>query len=112
MKIYALVDAETFYIVHLAIDFELEFFEFDSVERERNITMDNLFTSQEAAEYLLKKHKLTIVDTSRVNKACIPPYLKQPRELYSSSFDCQKEVISFIMFQSLERSLYDVNPSS
>ncbi|CAB3228076.1 unnamed protein product [Arctia plantaginis] len=103
IKIYALVDAKTFYIVHLEIycgkqpdnsPFALSNKPIDLVNRmvncvsgsSRNITMDNFFTSHETANNLLQKHKLTIVGNLRANKACIPLCFKQSREEYASRF--------------------------
>lgn len=115
IKIYALVDAKTFYTMNLEIyrgrqpdnsSFAFSNKPFDLVDRmvncvtgsSRNITMDNFFTSHEVAESLLLKHKLTVVGTLRANKACIPPCFKLPRQVHSSMFGFQKNstLVSYI----------------
>lgn len=58
----------------------------------RNITMDNYFTSKELAENLLGKG-LTIVGTLRKNKACIPEFLPNRKRAVSSTiFGFQKNI--------------------
>lgn len=59
----------------------------------RNITMDNYFTSKDLAESLLAKG-LTIVGTIRKNKACIPPEFlpNRRREVSSTIFGFQKNI--------------------
>ncbi|XP_045508885.1 piggyBac transposable element-derived protein 4-like [Colias croceus] len=115
LKIYALVDAKTFYTMNLEIycgkqpdnsPYTMSNKPFDVVDRlvrcvsgsGRNITMDNFFMSYETAENLLKNHKLTAVGTLRSNKTCLPLQFKARREEKSSVFGFQKDItiVSYI----------------
>ncbi|CAG9577485.1 unnamed protein product [Danaus chrysippus] len=115
LKIYALVDAKTFYTMNLEIycgkqpdnsPYTVSNKPFDVVDRlvrcvsgsGRNITMDNFFMSYETAENLLKNHKLTAVGTLRSHKTCIPLQFKARREEKSSVFGFQKDItiVSYI----------------
>lgn len=59
----------------------------------RNVTMDNYFTSKELAESLLT-NGLTLVGTLRKNKACIPPEFQpnKNRETRTTLFGFQKNI--------------------
>lgn len=109
LKIYALVDAKTFYTMHLEIycgkqpddsPYAMSNKPFHVVDRlvkcvsgtGRNITMDNFFMSYETTEHLLKNHKLTAVGTLRSNKTCLPLQFKARREEKSSVFGFQKDI--------------------
>lgn len=109
IKMYALVDSKTFYTLNLEIycgkqpensPYEVSNKPFDVVKRltspvsgsSKNITMDNFFTSLEAARYLLDNDKLTLVGTLRANKTCIPQIFKERREEHTSLFGFQKDV--------------------
>lgn len=63
----------------------------------RNVTMDNWFSSSDLAEKLLQKN-LTMVGTLRKNKSDIPPeFLKKKKNVPSSdfAFDENKTLVSF-----------------
>lgn len=65
----------------------------------RNVTMDNWFTSVSLARELLKDHKLTIVGTIRKNKPEIPEQLKtKNREVYSSLFAFGKDQNTLVSY--------------
>lgn len=114
IKIFALVDARTYYSLNLEIyageqpegPYKFSNKPHDVVDRlvkpisgsGRNITMDNWFTSYPTFEHLLKNHKLTAVGTMKSNKACIPEKFKKNREVYSSLFGFQKKItlVSYI----------------
>lgn len=64
----------------------------------RNVTMDNWFTSVPLAKELLQEpYKLTILGTIRSNNREIPPQLLQPRPTGSSMlcFDGKSTLVSF-----------------
>lgn len=85
IKIYAIVDAKTFYILKLEVyagkqptgPFQLSNKSFDVVDRLvqpvtmtcRNLSFDNWFTGYPLMIHLLKEHKLTSVGTVRKNKS-------------------------------------------
>lgn len=115
IKIFALVDAKTFYSLNLEIyageqpegPYKVSNKPHDVVDRlvapvsqsGRNITMDNWFTSYPTYEHLLNHHKLTAVGTMKSNKACIPEKFKAGnREQNSSLFGFQKNMtlVSYI----------------
>ncbi|GBP83378.1 PiggyBac transposable element-derived protein 4 [Eumeta japonica] len=115
LKLYALVDAKTFYTMNLEIycgkqpdssPYAVSNKPFNVVDRlvrcvsgsGRNITMDNFFMSFETVENLLQNHKLTAVGTLRSNKACLPTLFKARREEKSSMFGFQKDItiVSYI----------------
>lgn len=66
----------------------------------RNITMDNWFSSVPLADLLLKDQKLTMVETMRANKREIPPSVlpNRKKNILSSQFlfDKEKTLVSFI----------------
>ena len=109
IKIFALVDARTFYTYNMEIyagqqpegPFKVDNSPSAIVKRlctplfgsARNVTMDNWYTSYPLAKELLSK-KLTIVGTLKKNKAMIPvEFLEaKTREVFSSIFGFQKDV--------------------
>lgn len=108
IKIFALVDAKTFYSLNLEIylgeqpegPYKVSNKPHDVVDRlvapvsrsGRNITMDNWFTSFPTYEHLLNHHKLTAVGTMKSNKTCIPEKFKINSTMYSSHFGFQKNM--------------------
>lgn len=100
IKIFALVDSEVLYILNLEIycgkqpdgPYNVSNSPLDLVQRmitpvsgsNRNLMIDNWFSSYDLALNLLKKHKITVVGTLRKNKREIPPNFmntkKNPRE--------------------------------
>lgn len=115
IKIFALVDARTFYSLNLEVyageqpegRYKVSNKPHDVVDRlvapvsqsGRNITMDNWFTSYATYEHLLNHHELTAVGTMKSNKACIPEKFKASnRELNSSLFGFQRNMtlVSYI----------------
>lgn len=109
IKIFALVDASTYYSLNLEIyagdqpqgDYKVSNKPHDVVDRlvtpisrsGRNVTMDNWFTSHPTYEYLLNHHKLTAVGTMKSNKTCIPEKFKaRKREENSSMFGFQQDL--------------------
>lgn len=109
IKIQALVDAKSYYILNLEVYagkqpagmYSLSNSAFDVVERliqpisksNRNLTFDNWFTSHELMMHLLTEHRLTSVGTVRKNKRCIPPaFLKTGKQPGSSMFGFQKDI--------------------
>ncbi|XP_026469438.1 piggyBac transposable element-derived protein 4-like [Ctenocephalides felis] len=116
IKIFALVDASTYYVTNLEIysgkqpsgPYSLSNKPFDVVNRvvlpvsksHRNITFDNWFTSYELVSHLLTEHKLTAVGTLRKNKRQIPPQFITTRGKCpgSSTFGHQKDItlVSYI----------------
>lgn len=106
IKIFALVDAKTYYSLNLEIylgeqpqgPYKVSNKPHDVVDRlvtpisqsGRNITMDNWFTSYQTFHHLLNHHKLTAVGTMKRNKTCIPEKFRSGnREEYSSLFGFQ-----------------------
>lgn len=110
IKVQALVDARTYYLVNMEVyvgvqpegPFRVSNSPKDIVDRlvapvsgtKRNITCDNWYTSVPLFESLLQKHKLTAVGTIRKNKADIPAKLLETRnkEVFSSQFAFQKDL--------------------
>lgn len=109
LKIYALVDAKTFYTMYLEIycgkqpddsTYAMSNKPCHVVDRlvkrvsgtGRNITMDIFFMSYETTEHLLKNQKLTAVGTLRSTKTCLPLQFKARREEKSSVFGFQKDI--------------------
>lgn len=109
IKILALVDAKTFYVLNLEVYagkqpsglYQVSNSAFDVVERliqmvsrsHRNITFDNWFTSYELMLHLLNQHQLTSTGTLRKNKRQIPEcFTKTNREPGSSLFGFQKDI--------------------
>nr|CAH7754571.1 unnamed protein product [Callosobruchus chinensis] len=111
IKIFALVDARTYYVLNLEVyvgaqpdgPFSVSNKPFDVVLRlikpisgtGRNVTFDNWFTSYELLLHLLKYHNLTAVGTLRKNKTQIPPnFLKtRGREELSSTLGFQENIM-------------------
>lgn len=109
IKVFALVDARTFYTWNMEIYAGLQPQGPNCVKNTpdeivkrlcqklfgsgRNVTMDNWYTSYSLAKDLLKK-KLTIVGTIRKNKRELPAEFVtgKNREVYSSIFGFQKDV--------------------
>lgn len=89
----------------------------------RNVTLDNWFTSYDAANTLLKEYNLTLVGTVRKNKPQIPPSFlpKSNREQYSSLFGFQEDftLVSYvpkknkcvILLSSMHHD-YEIDPST
>jgi hypothetical protein len=116
IKIYALVDAKSFYTSNLEVytgkqppgQFNIESSANALVKRlsqnilntGRNITMDNFFTSIPLADQLLIEHKTTIVGTLRKNKKEIPPdFLSNNNRSKPSSlfgFGDKKVLLSYV----------------
>lgn len=109
IKIIAIVDAKTYYILKLEVytgkqpsgPFAISNKAFDVVERivapisgtNRNVTFDNWFTSYPLMMHLLHQHKLTAVGTVRKNKTQVPEVFKKTgRKVFSSQFGFQKDV--------------------
>lgn len=63
----------------------------------RNVTMDNWFTSIPTANRMLQSHKLTILGTVRKNKREIPPNFitKKPVGTSKFAFDGSKTLVSY-----------------
>lgn len=115
IKIFALVDARTFYTSSMEIyagvqpegQFKVSNRPEDIVKRlmkplfksGRNLTTDNWYTSYPLAKYLLKE-KITLVGTVRKDKREIPTNFKIPkrRPLHTSLFGFQKDatLVSYI----------------
>lgn len=116
LKIYALVDARTYYLVNMEVyvgtqpegPFRVSNKPEDLVLRlidpvsgtNRNITFDNFFTSYSLMNKLLKDHKLTSVGTVRKNKREIPTALLNvgQRDVNNSLFAFQENftAVSYI----------------
>ncbi|XP_053964402.1 piggyBac transposable element-derived protein 4-like [Anastrepha ludens] len=110
LKIYALVDAKSFYVINLEIypgkqptgPYALSNKAYDVVDRlvapisktNRNVTFDNWFTSYPLMLHLLKEHRLTSTGTVRKNKPDIPSQMLQTRnrEIPSTVFGFQKDI--------------------
>ena len=103
LKVFALVDSESFYVYNLEIyagqqpdgPFNISNASSDVVLRlikpisksGRNITMDNWFSSIPLAKKLLKEHNLTSVATLRKSKMEIPPiFISKGTDVHSSQF--------------------------
>lgn len=115
LKIYALVDSKLFYTMKLEVYLGKQPegpYKFDNsnlslvcrlVEpirgSNRNITMDNFFTSVELADKLLMDYKLTIIGTLRKNKPHIPRELltvKRPQQTSMFAFQENCTMVSYI----------------
>lgn len=116
LKVHALVDARTHYLVNMEVyvgkqpdgPFNVSNSPKDIVDRlvtpvsktNRNITLDNWYTSYELFEKLRSDHKLTAVGTIRKNKRQIPEaFLKvKDREINSSMFGFQENftLVSYV----------------
>uniref|UniRef100_A0A286Y2W0 PiggyBac transposable element-derived protein domain-containing protein n=1 Tax=Cavia porcellus TaxID=10141 RepID=A0A286Y2W0_CAVPO len=110
IKIYALVDAKTYYTFNLEIypgtqpagPYSYSNKPNDVVNRlvapisqtDRNVTFNNWFTSFQLMLHLLTEHKLTSVGIIHRSKAEIPNEMLQfqNRELYSTIFGFQKDI--------------------
>ena len=110
VKVQALVDARSYYVLNLEVyagkqpegPYSVSNSPIDIVERliqpisgsNRNVTFDNWYTSYELMIKLLKEHKLTSVGTLRKNKRCIPAQFLtvQNREQKTSLFGYQKDI--------------------
>lgn len=118
IKVHALVDARTYYVVNMEVyvglqpegPFRVSNSPKDIVDRlvvpvtgtKRNITFDNWYTSFDLLVKLRETHKLTAVGTMRKNKADIPPEflnVKQ-RQLYSSLFGFHQEGYTLVSYVS------------
>lgn len=116
LKIHALVDARTHYLLNMEVyvgnqpegPFIVSNKPIDIVDRlvapvsktNRNITMDNWYTSYELFKKLRQDHKLTAVGTIRKNKRQIPnSFLNvKNREINSSLFGFQEDytLVSYV----------------
>ena len=110
LKVFALVDARTFYVLNLEVylgkqpdgPFQTNNSASEIVKRMcipiynsgRNVTMDNWFTSYGVVKEMLERHRITIVGTIRKNKREIPAELTQAkgRPVRSSVFAFQQNV--------------------
>ncbi|XP_072395021.1 uncharacterized protein [Diabrotica undecimpunctata] len=110
VKVQALVDARSYYVLNLQVyagkqpegPYSVSNSPIDIVERliqpisgsNRNVTFDNWYTSYELMIKLLNEHKLTSVGTLRKNKRCIPAQFLtvQNREQMTSLFGFQKDI--------------------
>ncbi|XP_021114632.1 piggyBac transposable element-derived protein 4-like [Heterocephalus glaber] len=110
IKIYALVDAKTFYTMNLEIYpgtqppglYSCSNKPYDVVSRlvapisksNRNVTFDSWFTSYSLMLHLLKEHQLTSTGIIHKNQAEIPEKMLQihNREMYSTIFGFQKDI--------------------
>lgn len=108
IKIFALVDARTFYTCKLEVytgtqpqgPYHVNNSSVEVVKRltenlnsGRNVTVDNWYTSYELAKYLLQKN-ITLVGTIRKNKREIPKEFvnNKNRKVHSSLFAFQKDM--------------------
>lgn len=116
LKIFALVDARTYYVTNLEIyagvqpdgPYKISTKTDDVVERMcepiyntgRNITMDNWFTGYEIMKKMLTDYRLTIVGTLRKNKRVLPREFinSRNREVGSTIFGFQRDttILSYI----------------
>ncbi|XP_026323950.1 piggyBac transposable element-derived protein 4-like [Hyposmocoma kahamanoa] len=109
LKIFALVDAKSFYVLNLEVyagkqplgPYAVSNTAFDVVERliqpvsrsHRNVTFDNWFTSYTLMLHLLNEHRLTSTGTVRKNKRQIPDsFTRTGREPATSLFGFQKDI--------------------
>lgn len=106
IKLYALVDAKMFYCGNMEVyigkqhpgPYKLDTSNAALLPRicnpisgtNRNVTMDNFFTSKLVAEILLNDHKLTIIGTMRKNKPEIPTEFHHKRPKNTSMFAFQQ----------------------
>ena len=111
IKIFNLSDSRTFYTIELEVyvgtqpagPFSIDNKPSSVVKRlivpiaysNRNVTIDNWFSSVKLAEELLYEYKLTIVATIRKNKREIPPSFvnSKKRQLNSSIFGFKKDTV-------------------
>ncbi|KAJ8965808.1 hypothetical protein NQ317_000436 [Molorchus minor] len=115
IKIYALVDAKLFYVIKLEVylgkqpqgPFAVDNTNLALVCRlcepvrgsNRNITMDNFFTSKAVADTLLRDYHLTIIGTMRKNKPQIPSELimiRRPEKSSMFTFDETSTLVSYV----------------
>lgn len=109
LKILALVDAKSFYVLNLEVYagkqppglYGISNKPFDVVERliqpvsgsHRNVTFDNWFTGYDLMLHLLKEHRLTSVGTVRKNKKQIPEsFTRTGKQPNTSFFGFQKDI--------------------
>jgi len=116
IKVFSLVDAKMSYTYNLEVyagkqppgSFDISNKPEDVVKRlcepvfgtNRNITLDNWFTSYNLVQTMLLSHKLTIVGTIRKNKRELPTSFVTPKNkpVYSSIFGFQENctIVSYI----------------
>nr|CAI5837678.1 unnamed protein product [Callosobruchus analis] len=119
IRIFALVDARTFYSVNLDVylgeqpigPFRVNNKVPNVVKRmtepingsSRNVTMDNWFTPFSVIEDLFTNHRLTVVGTVKKNKRELPTELtdRKSRPVYSSIFAYQQNMtlVSYVPIQ-------------
>lgn len=116
IKIFMLSDSRTYYTSNMEIYagtqpdgvYQVSNSAHDVVKRmirpitgtNRNITIDNWFTSVPLALDLLKNHKLTIVGTLRRDKREVPPEFvtTKHKEVYSSRFGFHPEKMTLVSY--------------
>lgn len=114
IKIYALVDAKMFYCANLEVyigkqhpgPYKLDTSNISLLPRiclpisgtNRNVTMDNFFTSLQVAELLRNEHRLTIIGTMRKNRPEIPTQFNIKRREKSTMFAFREKttLVSYI----------------
>lgn len=116
IKIFMLCDSRTFYTSNMEIyagaqpegPFRQSNAAKDVTERmiqpisgtNRNVTIDNWFTSIPLAVHLLKRHKLTIVGTLRKDKREVPPEFltTKNKSVYSSMFGFHEDKMTLVSY--------------